>query len=459
MSSFNIKNINIPQSPGCYLYYDENGKLLYIGKAANLRSRVFSYWRESANHTPAKAAMVSEIKSVDFITTDSEIEAFLLEANLIKKYQPPYNIDLRDDKRHSYVKISTEDKWPRVFLTRKIDKSGRYFGPFVSLEPVREVLKIIRRLWPYRSCSTLPKRACLYYRIGKCPGMCEEKISHKDYLDIIKNITLFLEGKKGKIISNFKFQISNLRKKIKIKNISSEEKNKLEQEIKHYEWQINNINQVLSSNRLIGVAEKYANDVVELAKLFNLPKIPQRIEGYDISNIFGRQAVGSMVVFANGEPDKSEYRKFKIKLSEGQADDTKMLTEVLERRFLHSISNFQFPISDQIQNPKLKKNNSNKKFWQLPDLIIIDGGKGQVNAATRVLKKFKFDIPLIGISKGEHLRSAHAPDKIFFPGEKKSLQLPLSSPAIHLAKRVRDEAHRFAIEYHRNLKRRKLFKR
>jgi excinuclease ABC subunit C len=181
----------------------------------------------------------------------------------------------------------------------------------------------------------------------------------------------------------------------------------------------------------LSVSDKYAADVLELAKVLSLPAVPRRIEGYDVSNAFGHQAVASMVVFAEGEPLKSEYRKFKIKEGQGQADDVRMLSEVLARRF--------------------------KKDWPHPDLLVIDGGKPQLNAAARFLQKSKLDIALVSISKGEGLRSAQAPDKIFFPGEKKALELPLASPALHLLKRVRDESHRFAIEYHRQLKRKAMF--
>ena len=215
----------------------------------------------------------------------------------------------------------------------------------------------------------------------------------------------------------------------------------------------------MEHTKILSVGEKYANDVVELAKVLGLPKVPERIEGYDISNIFGKEATGSMVVFKGGEPEKSEYRKFKIKIgpsfakaSEGKAGDVQMLQEVLERRFKRvRAEETEFPIGNSVSEKQ-------KIDWPLPDLIIVDGGKAQLNVAVRVLKKFNLDIPLIAISKGLGLRSALAPDKLFFPEEKKPLELPLASPALHLIKRVRDEAHRFAISYHRKLKRKKFIK-
>jgi excinuclease ABC subunit C len=429
MNLTQVKKLNIPAGPGSYQYYDRAGKIIYIGKAANLRSRVLSYWHESAEHTPAKEQMLTEIKKIKWVETDTEIEALLLEANLVKKYQPKYNVMLRDDKRYAYIKISTEDEWPRVFFTRTIDKQGKYFGPFLSAESVREVLKIIRAIWPFRSCSSLPRRVCLYYRIGKCPGMCQFPVSNKEYLRTIGEITKFLEWKRKNIERDLRLEIGDLENK---KNRSEAEKNKLV--ILNY--RLINLKKVLANSRILTVGEKYAADVVELAKTLSLSKIPQRIEGYDISNIFGKEAVGSMVVFSGGEPDKNEYRKFKIKnspLLRGVAapggrgvssiGDTDMLREILERRFHND--------------------------WPQPDLLIIDGGKGQLNACLSILKKIKLNIPIIAISKGEGLRSAHAPDKIFFPGMKTPLQLPLASPSLHIIKRVRDEAHRFAIGFHR----------
>jgi excinuclease ABC subunit C len=371
--------------------------------------------------------MLKRIRKIDWIEVDSEVEALLLEANLIKKHQPQYNIALRDDKRHVYIKVSTEEKFPRVFMTRKLDKSGRFFGPFVSVEAVQETLKIIRRVWPYRSCKNMPKRACLYFRIGKCPGPCEEKISREDYAKVIKNILLFLEGKKKKVIKNYELRIKNLEKEIK-----NNDRQELLDELKLIKYQLLNLKKVLGGSNILSLVDKYASDVVELAKVLGLEKVPKRIEGYDISNIYGQAAVGSMVVFEGGEAEKSEYKKFKIKI-EDSLGDTGMLREVLERRFSH-------------------------EDWPQPDLIIIDGGKGQLNITLKILKKFNLDILAIAVSKGEGLRSAQAPDKVFFPGEAKPLQLPLASPALHVIKRVRDEAHRFAIKYHKELRKRKIFK-
>lgn len=449
MQLSDIKNLHIPDQPGCYQYFDDNGKILYVGKASNLHNRVLSYWRESAGHSPAKVSMVKQIATIRWIETDSEIEALLLESNLIKKYQPPYNIMLRDDKRFVYIKISTEDDYPRIFATRKVDKAGRYFGPFTSTEAVRETLRIIRQIWPYRSCRTMPKKTCLYYQINKCPGVCANKIGKDEYHKIIKQIILFLSGEKKKIIKGYEAKIVFYKKELK-KEKDIGKKTEIENQINFSKYQLKNLNHIIASSRIINVSEKYANDVVELAKILNLPKIPERIEGYDISNIFGLNATGSMVVFEGGEANKNEYRKFKIKIGQGEANDIKMLSEILERRFKHSAPQ-TLPSTGSV------KILSDENKWPLPDLIIIDGGKGQVNATVKILKKFKINIQVIGISKGEGLRSAQAPDKLFFAGEKKSLKLPLASPALHLIKRVRDEAHRFAVSYHRKIRNKNTF--
>ncbi len=395
-----VKKLNIPQNPGCYEYYDKTGKLIYIGKAVNLRSRIFSYWRTSANHTAMKAKMVKDIAKIKWIEVDSEIEALLLEANLIKKHQPHYNVMLRDDKRFNYIHISTEDEIPGVFLTRTIGKAGKYYGPFVSGLSVKETLKALRKIWPYCTMKRIQKKPCFYYQVGRCLGPCGQKVSIKEYNKlVIKPLILFFEGKKKSVIKT------------------------LPEEKRIY------LRQVLENTRVLSVGEKYANDVIELAKTLGLKKVPQRIEGYDISNTFGKSAVGSMVVFNGGEADKNEYRKFKINgkfSTDRKHGDVQMLSEIMERRLTND--------------------------WPLPDLMIIDGGKQQLNAVGKILKKYKQDITFIGITKGEGLRSSQAPDKVFFPGQAKALELPLASPALHLIERVRDEAHRFAITFHRKIR-------
>ncbi|MBU4347040.1 excinuclease ABC subunit UvrC [Patescibacteria group bacterium] len=443
-----VKQLNIPKSPGVYQFLNKQGEIIYIGKAADLRSRVLSYWLKSAAHTPAKHSMLKQIVQIKWIDTESEIEALLLEANLVKKHQPLYNVVLRDDKRFLYIKVSTEDEIPGVFTTRKITKAGKYFGPFTSATAARETLKAIRKIWPYCNARERRKKPCFYYQINLCAGICAGMISRKEYIDkIIKPIILFFEGKKGRVITNYKLQITNYESRIKKGGLKKEERDEFLNKANKLKFDLFNIKKVLEHANIIGLTDKYAADAVELAKVLGLAKVPERIEGYDISNIFGREAVGSMVVFTGGEPEKQEYRKFKIRIGQGQADDVGMLKEVLERRFKR-IKGVEFPADDSVA-----------ESWPAPDLIIIDGGKAQVNVAVRILKRYKLNIPVIGISKGGGLRSAIASDKLFFPGEKKPLELPLASPALHLLKRVRDEAHRFAINYHRKLRGKEFLKR
>ena len=423
-----VKKINIPSVPGVYQFIDKKGSIIYVGKAAKLKSRVLSYWQKNNNHTPAKNAMMKLIEEIKFIETDSEIEALLLESNLIKKHQPQFNVLMRDDKRFLYLRISTEDEIPTISTTRTISRSGKYFGPFVSAQAIKETLKTIRKIWPYCTEKKIKKTPCFYYQINKCLGVCAGLIGREEYIKkVINPIVLFFQGRKDKIIKDLE------------KELRQAEKKGEGDEVLRIKFQTKNINTVLAHASVLGLVDKYASDVIELAKVLSLSRVPKRIEGYDISNIFGGNAVGSMVVFEEGEANKKEYKKFKIKVSEKDGD-TGMMREVLERRFAHSVS------------PE------DRDEWPSPDLIILDGGKGQLNVAVKILKKYKLDIPLISISKGEGLRSSIAPDKIFFPGEKKPLELSLASPAMHIIKRVRDEAHRFAIKYHRELRRKDLFK-
>ena len=474
-----VKQLNIPTTPGCYQFLDKQKRIIYIGKAANLRSRVFSYWRPSAVLTPAKKEMIAQVKKIKWIETDSEIEALLLEANLVKKYQPIFNVKLRDDKRFVYLKISTEE-WPRVSITRQLEKSGQYFGPFTSVAIARTTLKVMRKIWPFRSCARLPKKACLYYRLRQCPGMCIGQAEGRDYQKIIREIILFLEGKKGKIIKDYQEQIKSFELKKKKYQIGSADWGEVETKIKRLKFRLLNLEKVLATANILSIADKYAADVVELAKVLGLPRPPQRIEGYDIANIFGRQAVGSMVVFSGGEPDKSEYRRFKIKVGQGRANDIGMLKEILRRRLEY----LESPINandvnkrdgrvkkqkieplitlveiDNIDEGERKKtrNEKSKKNWVRPDLIVVDGGRLQLRAAEQALKEYNLDnIPVLAIAKGKGLRSARARDKIFFPGQASPLELPLASPALHILKRVRDEAHRFALSYHRLLRKKKV---
>lgn len=512
-----VKKLNISKGPGCYQYFDSTGKLLYVGKAANLHSRVLSYFRKNAGPSaslrtglsPAKHSMMKQVAKIKIIETDSEIEALLLESNLIKKHQPPYNIVMRDDKRYQYIKI-TDDEYPRVVTTREIGRTGRYFGPFTSGTAVVETMKAIRKIFPYGGFITMPVGKTNNLKVKRYPELYEAPEDKSEYLRVIKQIESFLEGNARQIFKDLQLQITNYELKIKeIKNKNKsiilnktkqnkkettslchsddsppchsddrrEEESKtpknrsfsaswriqddniknIEDKIKQLKYRMLNMKNVLAHSNVLSIHDKYVADVVELAKILGLTRVPKRIEGYDISNIFGKVATGSMVVFKNGEPDKGEYKKFIIKnspLSRGVPGGRPVLSEV-ERgvfsrteRGVSSLGDTQM-LKEVLIRRFSDKHIKGKEAWPLPDLIIIDGGKGQLNAGLSILKRVKFNIPIIAISKGEGLRSAKAPDKIFFPGEKEPLKLPLASPALHIIKRVRDEAHRFAIAFHR----------
>ena len=423
-----VKLLSLPLGPGVYQFYDQSKQIIYIGKAVNLRRRVLSYWQNYHQLTPAKQQLVDSIAHIKWQETGSEIEALLLEASLIKKYQPKYNIVWRDDKRYIYIAISA-DAFPRVYLTRKLAPSGQFFGPFTSVQAARETLKAIRKIWPYRSCRAMPKRVCLYYQLGQCPGPCQGLISKSAYQKIIHQLSLFLQGKKQLVVKRIQTELDKYTQELN--KLKPEDRTAIEQKIISLTWQLQQINKVLATSRVLSLEERYANDVVELGKILGLQKPPRRIEGYDISNLYGAQAVGSLVVFVDGEASPSDYKRFKLGGNSANLGDVPLLREMLRRRLAHD-------------------------DWFKPDLIIIDGARAQVNAVYNLLKQAGWDVPVIGLAKDRGLRSARALDKVYFPGESKPLQLSLNSPALFLLKRVRNEAHRFAISFHRHI-RRKVF--
>ena len=351
---------NLPETPGVYLFKDGKGRLLYVGKAGNLKRRVSSYFLRPHGYRIQKLA--SEIRKIEVRKTDTAIEALILEAEFIKKYQPPYNIREKDDKSFLYVGI-TKDIFPRVLLVRGKEKiKGKRYGPFTSSSQAREALKIIRRIFPFSTHETSGplRRPCFDYQIGFCPGTCTGNFSRTEYLENIKNLGLFFEGKKKKIIDNLKKDMAEASRKTEY-----EKANK----IKHQLFALQHIQDVAVISD-----DKFQNP--------NAKFQTKRIEGYDISNISGTSSVGAMVVFSaqggpvsgwHSEPNRNEYRKFRIKTVFG-SDDTGMMKEILTRRFRNS--------------------------WRKPDLILIDGGQGQVNPARGILRKFKLEIPLVGLAKG-----------------------------------------------------------
>ncbi len=535
----------LPASPGVYLMKATDGTILYVGKAASLRNRVRSYFGSRQGLTPKTEQMVSHIHDIDYFVTNSEQEAVILELNFIKQYRPHYNIRLKDDKNFPYLKIDVNNDWPRVCITRRWEKDGgRYFGPFASAWSVRQTLKMIKNIFPTRSCSKPitgdARQPCLDYHIKHCLGPCIGAVTKEEYAEVVRQIILFLEGKQEEIVKELKRkmeaaaaalnyeQAALLRDRIQgVENVIEAQrfaaKVKGEQDVIAFVIERDQAYvQVffIRNNRLIGresftlqgvrleepkqimtsfvkqfydsspyippvillqhpiedkpfigdwlrekrggrvsielprrgnkkelvnvVAEnarqsleqmkikqlatpgQLAVALEELQKELNLDKSPERIEGYDISNIQGQAAVGSMVVFESGKSKSSHYRRFKIKTVPG-ANDFAMLQEVINRRF-----------------KRVKSGIAGDDWAVIPDLVLIDGGKGQVHAVYDIMRELGVaDIPVVGLAKEN--------EEIYRPNSSQAVILPRSSKGLQLLQRVRDEAHRFAIGYHRKV--------
>ncbi len=379
----------LPGSPGVYIFKNKDGEIIYIGKAGKLKKRVKSYFLSSAD--PKAKRMIEDVAGIDYRVTETVIEALILEAKLIKKHEPFYNIKQKDDKSFLYVVI-TDEKYPRVILKRGREKrEGRsVFGPFVSSSAIRQALRILRKIFPYNTHTEKQlkrmKRPCFYHQIGLCPGACVGDLDKKEYMEDIRNIERFFKGKKKEVLKSLEKRM---------KKASDKKEFEKAQKLKK---QIDSVNHIYDT-ALITPPELEGEKI--------------RIEGYDVSNLGGKLAAGSMVVFEGDRPLKSGYKKFKIKTVK-KTDDTGMLREVLERRF--------------------------EKSWELPDLVLIDGGKGQVNVAEEVLSEKGFEIPVVGLAKGEKR------NKNEIIGEKPSF---LKKKTLV---KVRDEAHRFAVKYHKKLR-------
>ncbi len=390
-----------PESPGVYLMKNEAGEILYIGKAANLRRRVSSYFLRP--HDRRIESLVSKITRIDYEKTDSALEALMLEAKLIKTHAPPFNIREKDDKSFLYIEI-TDEAFPRVLLVRGKEKSSlgkvKRFGPFVSGGSVREALRLLRRIFPF---STHPPekigkftKPCFEYELGLCPGTCVGEIKKEEYRASIKNLARFLNGEKKAVVRDLEKKMKMLSKELEFEAASKTRA------------------QIFSLKHIQDIAF-IGDDELRLPASRN---IRHRIEGYDISNISGTFAVGAMVVFSDEESIKSDYRKFKIRTITS-ANDTGMLREVLLRRFRRGVQT---------------------GGWPIPDLILIDGGKGQVSVAHEALEESSLDIPIVGIAKG--------------PTRKKNEFFGVIPQWVseNTLIKVRNEAHRFAISYHRKLR-------
>lgn len=549
----------LPQKPGVYLMKDQFENIIYVGKAVNLRNRVRQYFQNSRNHSPKVQKMVLQIKEFEYIVTDSEVEALILECNLIKKYRPKYNIRLKDDKHYPYIKITVSEAYPKVFMTRKLLKDkAKYFGPYTDTMALRETLDIIKKLWPIRTCNrVLPRdigkeRPCLQYHIGQCKAPCAGLISEEEYKKMIAEIISFLDGKYEDVIKDLESQmqtaseelnfekaaqlrdqiqsIKRIAQKQKMVNASMEDQDviafaKKEDEalvqvyfvrggkvvgrehflldgvdetsstdimtsfIKQFyagttfipkeiilQEEIDELEIIQSwlsdrkghkvyikvpkkgeKSKLVEMAEKNAEltlnqfgeelkrkeqrtkgAVEEIQHAIGLEETIHRIEAYDISNTQGIESVGSMVVFEDGKPKRSDYRKFKIKSVLGPNDYASM-EEVIRRRFTHA--------KEELEVLKEKGLTVEEgKFTKLPQLILIDGGKGQVHAAQKVLEELNISIPVCGMVKDDK----HRTRGLLYNDEE--IGPPVGTEGFKLITRIQDEAHRFAIEYHRKLR-------
>lgn len=553
----NIKNIldNLPTKPGCYVMKNKDGDVIYVGKAINLRNRVRSYFHASSSQEPRIYHMVSHIRNIEWIVVGSELEALILEMNLIKKYRPHYNVRLKDDKRYPYIKVHWASPFPKVTVTRQMVQDGsRYYGPYTSVWAVHQTLDLLRRIFPYLTCDReitgKDERACLYYDIKLCAAPCIGKINQADYRQMISDLCEFLEGRTEKIITRLHTSMEKASEEMRFeqaaiirdqiraietvverqKIISSDyidsdvlamarsdgeacvqvffirggkligrdyflmegatdntDADVMAQFIKQFysqasivppqvllpneveEAQI--IRQWLSARRddqkveilvphqgpqreLIEMAAENASETLralqaqwqadqhrqeqaltELQTALGWPEPLNRIECYDISNIQGTAAVGSMVVFEKGVPRKELYRRFNIRSVSGP-DDFASMEEVLTRRFNRHLATLE-----KAKEPGKKPDQA---FLRLPDFLIVDGGKGQLGRAVAVLEKFGLSgkFLLAGLAKQN--------EELFFPDRSKPLILPRGSQPLFLIQRIRDEAHRFAITAHRN---------
>ena len=411
------KIAKLPKSSGVYVF-KKNREFLYIGKANNLKERVKNHFSQPAYQD---GLFLDKVKKIGFIKTDSEIEALILEANLIKKYQPRYNIVWKDDKNYFYIGI-TKEAFPRIFITHQLKlKPTIYVGPFVNGKSLKVTLKVLRKVFPYRTCKTLPKHPCLWYQLGRCPAPClikpgipgfKEKIKSEDQRNA-KNLMGILQGKKNQVLKKLKKEMK------KASNLENYEK------AAKIRDQIGALEKVLAHAKIFELEAPQKVDWPQiqkiLQKILNTKIKISRIEAYDISNIQGQEATGSLVTFVKNLPAKNFYRKFKIRIT-GKPNDIAMIKEVLSRRFEH---------------PE----------WGLPDLILIDGGISQLNAVRKSkiqnLKSKK--IPVIALAKKEN--------KLYIEGQKKPILLKsLPREIFNLILQLRDEAHRFAISYHRKLR-------
>jgi len=434
---FEEKLASLPDAPGIYMMKDVTGRVIYVGKAKSIKKRVPSYFQAPGTYSPKTFALISNVRDLEYIVTRNEKEALILENELIKYFHPKYNVVLRDDKTYPHLKLTVDEDFPRLGMVR-ISKKERikhrtpgikYFGPYPDVSSLKRTLKTIQRIFPLVRCSKsffLARRkegspsSCLDFHLGQCLAPCAGWVSKEDYRKIVDKVALFLTGKAESLLRRLKEEMERASTRLDF------EKAKILrdqiQAIQSISERVN-LRQVEKQKlKAAGMGEV----LIELQKAIELENLPERIEAFDISEIHGDSAVGSMVVFSGGKPENKSYRKFKIKMVSG-IDDVGMIKEVVHRRYTRLIS----------------------EKGLLPDLILVDGGKGQVNGAKGVLKELGLEtIPVVGLAKGEEL--------IFLPHRSRPIRLPSNSSALHLMQHIRDEAHRFAIRYHRLLQKKKV---
>lgn len=549
MNPLEEKTANLPTSPGVYLFKDEKGTILYVGKAGNIKNRVGSYFQRPEDKDTKTLTMLQKVADIDTIVTGTEKEALILEDNLVKEHHPRYNVKLRDDKRYPCLRLSVEEEFPTLSIVRRIKKDRSiYFGPYPSATSLRETLRLIRRLFPIRTCLdtkfTSRLRPCINFEMGRCLGPCSEEVDPAQYREVVRRVRMFLEGKNKDLVEQMKKKMEEESEKLKFEGAA-----KLRDQIAHIERVIEKqkiVSQDFLDQDVIGLyrqdhrvilyllfvragkllggkgfslpssglpddeivysflhqyyregkfipeqilipgpipeqefveqtltdlkgkrvrilvpvrgdkkqllemacenAERYlsreTDEKMEQQKLleslkekFHLSRLPGRIEAFDISNLQGGHAVGSMVSFRDGKPSKEGYRHFKIKTIEG-ADDYGMMYEVLLRRYRKALENDD-----------------------LPDLVLLDGGKGQLNVAVEVFKELNInDVDLISLAKertvdgSDPSRIERTEEKVFLPQHKTPVILGRHSSLLLFLDRVRDEAHRFAITYHKKIR-------
>lgn len=586
------KLASLPKQPGCYIFKDENGDILYVGKAISLRQRVRSYFQKSAQHSAKTVRMARKIRDIEWMVTDSELEALILECSLIKRHRPPYNVLMKDDKSYPYLCITTSEKFPRLTVTRKVRKDGnKYFGPFANSGAVWSTSHLLHRTFPLIPCGKIwsgkpVQRPCLYHHMGRCLAPCAGKSDPATYQAIIQNVILFLQGKGDDLMQKLQSQMEEASEKMEFERaaklrdqIRALQEILQKQKVISFDGSNEDIIAMVKDERgacvqmfyvrngkLIGqrhflvdsageenpgeivqafmkqyyqdapevpdkillpyeieeaqivsswlkgkrgssvelrvphrgedaqLLEMAANNaelalqslrqqidsqsdwgeaaMMELQEALGLPNLPRRIEAYDISNVQGTAPVGSMVVFEDGLPKKSDYRRFRIRWHPESPDDFAMMNEVLTRRLNDWKTGRQEDgveerrggqegrmtrrrddertggknnLKSESRNPK-----SESAWSKLPDLILIDGGKGQLNAALKAIHKLGFELPAIGLAKKHEL--------VILPDSDEPLELPRNSKALYLLQRVRDEAHRFAVTYHRKLREKRAVK-